>query len=99
MPPISLGWKTMQEQTVSSCALVLEAGKEEGDCLMDELKTVPDKLLEDKYIVDYPTDEPKTEPDKPYNSTTEAIRTYKRSKKPPVTKKNDFNGKRKVFDR
>jgi hypothetical protein len=26
MPPISLGWKTIQEQIVSSCALVLEAG-------------------------------------------------------------------------
>jgi hypothetical protein len=30
MPPISLGWKTIQEQIVSSCALVLEAGKAEG---------------------------------------------------------------------
>jgi hypothetical protein len=58
MPPISLGWKPIQEQTVSSCALVLEAGKEEGDCLMDELKTVSDKLVvEDKYVVDYPIDE------------------------------------------
>jgi hypothetical protein len=31
MPPISLGWKAIQEQIVSSCALVLEAGKVEGD--------------------------------------------------------------------
>jgi hypothetical protein len=30
-------------------ALVLETRKAEGDCLMDELKTVPDKLVvEDK---------------------------------------------------
>jgi hypothetical protein len=28
--PISLGWKTIQEQIVSSCALVLEAGKVKG---------------------------------------------------------------------
>jgi hypothetical protein len=41
MPPISLGWKAVQDQTVSSCALGLEAGKAEGDCLMDELKTEP----------------------------------------------------------
>jgi hypothetical protein len=35
---------------------------------MDELKTVLGKLVvEDKYVVDYPTDEPKTEPDKLYN--------------------------------
>jgi hypothetical protein len=33
---------------------------------MNELKTVPDKLVvEDKYVVDYPIDESKTEPDKP----------------------------------
>jgi hypothetical protein len=54
----------MQEQIVSSCALMLEAGKAEGF----ELKTVPDKpVVEDKYIVDYPMDEPKTEPDKLYS--------------------------------
>jgi hypothetical protein len=48
----------MQEQIVSSCALVLEAGKAEGDCLMEELKTVPDKLVvEDKYVVDYYIDQ------------------------------------------
>jgi hypothetical protein len=52
---------------------------------MDELKTVPDKLVvEDKHVVEYPIDEGKTEPDKLYNSTT------KRSKKPPITKKNYF---------
>jgi hypothetical protein len=40
--------------------VVLEAGMAEGDCLMDELKTVRDKLVvEDKYV-DYPIDEPKT---------------------------------------
>jgi hypothetical protein len=64
---------------------VLEAGKAEGDCLMDELKTVPDKpVVEDKYVVDYPIDEWKTEPDKLYNSTT------KRPKKPLITKKKYF---------
>jgi hypothetical protein len=73
MPPISLGWKAIQEQIVSNCALVLEARKAEDDCLMDELKTVPDKLVvEDKYVVDYPIDELKTEPDKLYKSTTKA---------------------------
>jgi hypothetical protein len=55
MPPISLGWKTVQEQIILGCALVVEAGKSEGDFLMDELKTVPDKLVvEGKYVVDYP---------------------------------------------
>jgi hypothetical protein len=79
MPPISLGWKAIQKQTVSSCALVLEAGKTEGDCHMDELKTVPDNLVgEDKYVVDYPIDELKTEPDKLYISTTKAVKTSKR---------------------
>jgi hypothetical protein len=43
MPPISLKWKAVQEQILSSCALGLEAGKAEG--LIDELKTVPDKLV------------------------------------------------------
>jgi hypothetical protein len=76
MPPISLGWKNIQEQIVSSCALVLKAGKAEGDCLMDELKTVPDKLVvEDKYVVDCPIDKLNTEPDKLCNSTTKAVRT------------------------
>jgi hypothetical protein len=84
MPPVSLGWKTIQEQTVSSCAMVLEAGKVECNCLIDELKTVPNKLVvEEKYVVvDYPIDKPKTEPDKLYNSTTKAVRASKRSKKP-----------------
>jgi hypothetical protein len=99
MPPISLRWKTVQEQIVLGCAVVVEARKSEGDCLMDELKTVPDKLVEDKYVVDYPIDKPKTEPDMLYNSTTKAVRVSKRSKKPPITKKNDFYGKRKVFNR
>jgi hypothetical protein len=45
MPAISWGWKTMQEQIVSSCALVLEEGKAEGDCLMDELKPEFNLLL------------------------------------------------------
>jgi hypothetical protein len=75
MPPISLGWKAIQEQTVSSCTLMLETGKAEGDCVMDELKTVPDKLVvDDKYVVDFPTDELKTIPDKLYNSTTKAVK-------------------------
>jgi hypothetical protein len=91
MPPINLGWKTIQEQIGSSCVLVLEAGKVEGDCLMDELKTVPDKLaVEDIYVVDYPIDEQKTESDKLWNSTTKTVTPSKRSKKPPITKKNDF---------
>jgi hypothetical protein len=35
---------------------------------MDELKTVPDKLVvEDNYVVDYPIDKQRTEPDKLYN--------------------------------
>jgi hypothetical protein len=38
----------------------------------DELKTVPNKLVADKYVVHYPTVEPKTERDKLYNSMTEA---------------------------
>jgi hypothetical protein len=54
------------------------------------VKTVPDKpVVEDKYVVDYPLDEPKTEPDKLYSFTTKA-RTSKRTKKPPITKKNDL---------
>jgi hypothetical protein len=67
MPSISLGWKAIKEQTVSSCAPMLEAGKAEGDCLMDELKTLPDQLVEDKYVTDYPIHKQKTEPDKHYN--------------------------------
>jgi hypothetical protein len=40
---------------------------------MDELITVSEKLIvEDKYVVDYPIDEPKTKPDKLYTSTTKA---------------------------
>jgi hypothetical protein len=34
MPPISLGWKAIQEQVVSSCALVLEAGKAKSDFVL-----------------------------------------------------------------
>jgi hypothetical protein len=41
-------------------------------------------------MVDYPIDEPKTEPDKIYNSMIKAVRMTKRSKKPPITKKNSF---------
>jgi hypothetical protein len=56
------------EREVSSCGLVLESGKVEGGYLMDELKTVPDKLVvEDKYVVDYPIDESKIEPEKMAN--------------------------------
>jgi hypothetical protein len=40
---------------------------------MDVLKKLPDKLVvEGKYVVGYRIDEPKTEPDKLYNSTTKA---------------------------
>jgi hypothetical protein len=57
LSPISLGWKAIEEQIVSSCALVLKAGKAEGDCLMAELQTVPNKpVVEDKYVADYPVD-------------------------------------------
>jgi hypothetical protein len=60
MPPISLGWKTVQEQIVSSCALVLETRKADCDCLIEELEIVPDKIAaEDKYVVDHPIRAPK----------------------------------------
>jgi hypothetical protein len=50
-------WKAIQEQTVSSCALLLKARKAEGDCLMEELNTVPDKLVVEGDInTDYLTD-------------------------------------------
>jgi hypothetical protein len=65
IPPISLGWKVVQEQVVSSYALAHETRKADNDYLMEELKIVPDKLVVgDKYVVDYPVDEPKAEPDK-----------------------------------
>jgi hypothetical protein len=58
-----------------------------------------DKLVvEEKYVIDYPIDELKTEPDKLYNSTTKAVRESKRSRKSLITK-NIFYGKRKVFQR
>jgi hypothetical protein len=41
-------------------------------------------------LKNYDEDEPKTEPDKLYNSTTKAVRASKRLKKPPITKKNYF---------
>jgi hypothetical protein len=54
-----------------------------------KVKTVPDKLVvEDKCVADCPVAEPKIEPDKLYNSTTKAVRTSKKSNKPPITKKN-----------
>jgi hypothetical protein len=60
-------------------------------CLIDELKTVPDKIgVEDKYVTDCPIEEQKTEPDKLYNSTTMAVRVSKSSKKSPITKKKYF---------
>jgi hypothetical protein len=34
MPPISFGWKAVQEQTVSNCTLGLEARKAEGVCTL-----------------------------------------------------------------
>jgi hypothetical protein len=89
MPPVSLGWKTIQEEIVS-CALMPETMKAVGDCLVEELKIVPDKAVEHKYVVDYPIDELKTEPDKLCNSTTKAVTSSKRLKKPPIKKKNDF---------
>jgi hypothetical protein len=91
IPPISLGWKAVQERIVSSCALVLEARKTDGDCFMDEVKIVPDKLVvEDKCVVHYSIDEPKTEPDKLYNFTTKAVTACKRLKKYLIRKKNYF---------
>jgi hypothetical protein len=47
-------------------------------------------LFLDKYVVDCPVDELKTEPDKLYSSTTKAVRVSKRLKKPPIKKKNYF---------
>jgi hypothetical protein len=65
MPPISLEWKAVQEQVVSSHALVHETRKADNAYLMDELKIVPDELVVvDKHVVDYPMDEPKNEFDK-----------------------------------
>jgi hypothetical protein len=91
MHPVSFGRKAVQEQTVSSCALVYETRKADGDYLTEKLKIVPDKIIvEDKYVVDYPIDEPKTEPDKLCNSITKAVRASERLKKPPITKKNNF---------
>jgi hypothetical protein len=56
--PISLGWNVVQEQVVSSCAVVQETRKADNDYLMEELKIVPDKLAaEDNYVVDDPIDE------------------------------------------
>jgi hypothetical protein len=63
--PISLGWEVLQDQVVSSHALVDETRKADTDYLMDELKIVPDKLVVvDKHVADYPMDEPKNELDK-----------------------------------
>jgi hypothetical protein len=65
MPPISLGWKAVQDQVMSSLALVHETRKAHNDYLMDELKIVPDKLVvEDKHVDDYPMDELKNKLDK-----------------------------------
>jgi hypothetical protein len=61
IPPVSLGWKAVEDQVVSSHALVHETRKADNDYLMDELKIVPDKLVVvDKHVEDYPMDEPKT---------------------------------------
>jgi hypothetical protein len=60
IPPISLGWKAVQDQVVSSHALMHETRKAENDYLMDGLKIVPDKLVVvDKHVADYPMDESK----------------------------------------
>jgi hypothetical protein len=92
IPPISLGWSMVQEQIVQAMLWCLKQGRQMVIVLItNELKIVPDKIAaEGKYVVDYPIDEPKTEPDKPRNSATKAIRASKRLKKSPVTKKNDF---------
>jgi hypothetical protein len=65
IPPISLGWKAVQEQVVSSHALVHETRKVDNDYHVDKLKIVPNKLVvEDKRVADYPMDEPKNKLDK-----------------------------------
>jgi hypothetical protein len=65
IPPISLGWKVVQEQVVSSYAVVHETRKVDNDYPMDELKIVPDEqVIEDKHVVDHPMDELKIELDK-----------------------------------
>jgi hypothetical protein len=61
--PISLGWKAVQEQVVSSHALVHETRKTDNHYFMDELNIVPDKLVVDKHVEDYPKVKPKTELD------------------------------------
>jgi hypothetical protein len=63
IPPISLGWKAVQNQVVSSHALVHQTRKADNDYLMDGLKIVPDKLVV-KHVAHYPMDEPKNELDK-----------------------------------
>jgi hypothetical protein len=53
MPPVSVGWRVVQEQVVSSHALVHETRKVDNDH-STELKIVPDKpAIEHKCIVDY----------------------------------------------
>jgi hypothetical protein len=65
IPPISLEWKAVQEQVVSSHALVHETREADSDYFMDELKIIPDKLVVvDKHVEDYPRNKPKIELDK-----------------------------------
>jgi hypothetical protein len=44
IPPITFGWKGVQEQIASSYTLANERRKVDNDYLMNELKNVPDKL-------------------------------------------------------
>jgi hypothetical protein len=65
IPPISLGWESLQEQVIASNSLVQETRKVDNEYSMDEFKTVLDKLVvEDKYVKDYPMDVSKNESDK-----------------------------------
>jgi hypothetical protein len=66
IPPISLGWESLQEQVIPSNSLVQETRKVDNEYSMDEFKTVLNKLVvEDKYVKDYPMDSlSKSESDK-----------------------------------
>jgi hypothetical protein len=55
-------------------------------------------VVEDRYVADYSIYEQNTEPDTLYSTTTKAVRASK-NRKNPMTKKNQFHAKRKVFYR
>jgi hypothetical protein len=57
MPPITLGWRVIQDQVVSSHAQVLETRK------MDNVNSIELTIVPDKLAIDYPIGEPLTVPD------------------------------------